>query len=390
MFIIDKPYVSGLLRETVIRNQNPVLKTADAQELLNGSHVNFIDEQAATEKIRSGKISTIYTSSENSIGWVSANLPFSDLPDKVDVFKNKARFRKLVSGLYPDFFFRMVDPEKLDEINYDELPHPFIIKPNVGFFSLGVHKVTSRENWEVVKQKIGEETERIKHTYPEEVLDTAKFIIEENISGEEFTVDAFYDEMGNPFVLGMMHHIFASEEDTSDRLYTTSPQIIRENLEPFRDFLEKLGKLAVLKNFPLHLEVRVDSNGRIMPIEGNPLRYGGWCTSAELTHYAFGFNPYEHVMEGRQPDWERILEHHAGNRFSIIILNNNSGIDARDVKSFDYEKLTGKLEKVLELRKVDARRFHIFGFVYAESRPDNFGELEYLLESDLREFLIKP
>lgn len=387
MLIIDKPYVSDLLRETIIRNQYPVLKTTGAQELLNGSPVNFVNEQAAVQKIRSGEIPTIYTSSENSIGWISKHLSFSDLPDKVDAFKNKARFRELVSGLYPDFFFQMVDPGKLDELNFNDLPHPFIIKPNVGFFSLGVHKVTSLDNWKAVKQKIGKETERIKHTYPEEVLDTAKFIIEENISGEEFTVDAFYDASGKPFVLGMMHHIFAGEEDTSDRLYTTSPQIIHENLTPFHDFLEKLGKLAGLKNFPLHLEVRVDTNGRIMPIEGNPLRYGGWCTSAELTHYAFGFNPYEYVMEGRQPDWDQILEKHSGNRFSIIILNNNSGIDAREVKSFDYKKLTGKLEKVLELRKVNAAKFHIFGFVYAETRPDNFSELEALLHSDLREFM---
>lgn len=388
MLIIDKPYVSDLLRETIVRNRYPVLKTRDATELLNGSPVNFIDEKTAIEKIRSGEFSTVYTSSENSIGWIAANLPFSDLPDQVDVFKNKARFRELVSGLYPDFFYKTIDPSALDELNYDELPHPFIIKPNVGFFSLGVHKVTSRQSWETIKQRIRQETGQIKNTYPQEVLDTARLIIEENISGEEFTVDAFYDETGKPYVLGMMHHIFAGEEDTSDRLYTTSPQIIRENLRPFRDFLEKLGKLAGLKNFPLHLEVRVDSNGRIMPIEGNPLRYGGWCTSAELTQYAFGFNPYEHVMEGRQPDWECILENHSGNRFSIIILNNNSGIEAREVKSFDYEKLTGKLENVLELRKVDARRFHIFGFVYAETRPDNFGELETLLHCDLREFMI--
>lgn len=387
MIIIDKPYVSGLLRDTIIRNQYPVLKTADAQELLNGTPVNFMEEKPALQKIKSGEIHTIYTSSENSLGWITRNLTFMDLPDQVDIFKNKARFRKLVSGLYPDFYYKIVDPAKLADLDYEDLPHPFIIKPNVGFFSLGVHKVASKSGWEEIKEKIKSEAELINNTYPEEVLDIAKFIIEANIEGEEFTVDAFFNQDGKPLILGIMHHIFAGEKDTSDRLYTTSPEIIRENLEPFMGFLQKLGELAGLKNFPVHLEIRLDSNGRIMPIEGNPLRYGGWCTSAELTHYAFGFNPYEYIMEGRQPDWDQILENHSGNRFSIIILNNNSGIDARKVKCFDYEKLTGKLEKVLELRKVDAAQFHIFGFVYAETRPDNFGELEALLYSDLREFV---
>ncbi len=387
MFIIDKPYASALLIETLRRNQFPVLKTEDAMVLLPREGINFIEVPEAIQKYRSGEVSTIYTSSENSIGWIAENLAFSDLPDKIDVFKNKARFRKLISKLYPDFYFKEVDPDNLDDLNFDDLPQPFIIKPNVGFFSLGVHKVSLEENWERVKTTIRKEAEIIKDTYPREVLDTAKFIIEENIEGEEYTVDAFYNANGEPAILGMMHHIFAGDEDTSDRLYTTSPQVIREHKASFLDFLTKLGNIVGLKNFPLHLEVRVDKAGNIMPIEGNPLRYGGWCTSAELTHYAFGFNPYEYVMLGKSPDWDQILENHSGNRFSIIILNNNSGMEASEVKSFDYEKLTAKFEKVLELRKVDARRFHIFGFVYVESKPDNFAELENLLHSDLREFI---
>lgn len=387
MLIIDKPYVSELLRETLLKNQFPVLKTRDAAELLPTEGIHFVSEKDAIEKYRRGEIKTIYTSSENSIGWIAKNLSFSALPEKIDAFKNKIKFRKLVSALYPDFYFREVDPDEIDNLDYHALPHPFIIKPNVGFFSLGVHKVNSKEAWEKAKIRIRKEAEIIKDTYPREVLDTAKFIIEENIEGEEYTVDAFYDELGEPVILGMMHHIFAGDEDTSDRLYTTSPKVIRENRAGFLDFLRKLGKLVGLKNFPLHLEVRVDESGNIMPIEGNPLRYGGWCTSAELTRYAFGFNPYEYVMKGKHPDWDNILKSHSGNSFSIIILNNNSGIDARNIRAFDYEKLTAKFEHVLELRKVDARQFHIFGFVYAETRPDNFAELEHLLHSDLRTFI---
>ena len=94
-------------------------------------------------------------------------------------------------------------------------------------------------------------------------------------------------------------------------------------------------------------------------------------------------------MLGKKPDWDKILKSHSGNSFSIIILNNNSGIEARKVKCFDYEKLTSKFEKVLELRKTDVTKFHIFGFVYAETRPDNLAELEQLLHSDLKEFIEK-
>ncbi|MBU3928667.1 MAG: ATP-grasp domain-containing protein [Bacteroidetes bacterium] len=389
MLIIDLPYVSDLLGHTLLTNQFPVLKTPDAVMLLPKEGIHFISEKEAIEKYKTGEIPTIYTSSENSIGWIAKNLSFSELPEKVELFKNKLKFRKLVSALYPDFYFREVDPDKIEDIDYGELPKPFIIKPNVGFFSLGVHQVSSPESWEKVKIKIREEAEVIKDTYPKEVLDTAKFIIEEIIEGEEYTIDAFYDKKGEPVILGMMHHLFSGEADTSDRLYTTSSKVLSENMDRFMDFLRQLGNLAGLKNFPIHLEVRVDDSGRIMPIEGNPLRYGGWCTSAELTHYAFGFNPYEYVMLDKKPDWKTILEHHSGNSFSIIILNNNSGIAAGKIARFDYEKLTGRLGKVLELRKADVVKFHVFGFVFAETTPDHFDELEQLLHADLREFIIQ-
>jgi hypothetical protein len=387
MMIVDKPYVSGLLKDTLLKNRFPVLKTPDAVGLLPHTGIHFLEESVAIEKIKSGQIKTIYTSSENSIGWIHQNLGFTGLPDKVEFFKNKIKFRQALSDLYPGFFFRAINLKDLDGLKTQDLPFPFIIKPGVGFFSLGVHRVNAPAEWQAIKQKIQQETEVIRNTYPREVLDISTFIIEEIIEGEEFTIDVFYNNSGNPVVLGMMHHIFAGHDDTSDRLYTTSPQIFRDNLEPFTEFLQALGERLDLRNFPLHIEVRVDTTGKIVPIEGNPLRYGGWCTSAELTHYAFGVNPYECVMNETLPNWDEILEAHSGNNFSIIILNNNSGIDAKNISSFNYQKLTSRLGKVIELRKTDVVRFHIFGFVFAETPPEKFSELEALLNSNLREFI---
>ena len=43
MFIIDKPYASALLIETLLRNQFPVLRTEDAVALLPREGINFIE-----------------------------------------------------------------------------------------------------------------------------------------------------------------------------------------------------------------------------------------------------------------------------------------------------------------------------------------------------------
>jgi len=100
-----------------------------------------------------------------------------------------------------------------------------------------------------------------------------------------------------------------------------------------------------------------------------------------------GLPGYQMLMENKAPDWPNILRNCTDDIFSIIILNNNTGYDATAIKSFDYEKLLTKVETPLELRKVDARQFHIYGFLYSRTRHNNYGELEYLLSSDLHEFI---
>ena len=387
LIIIDKPYVSELLKTTLERFQFPVLRNEASQGLLPLNGINFMEETEVVQHMKSNPESMIYTSSENSVGWIAENLDFSTLPKKVSIFKDKVKFRELLSKMYPDIFFKAVSLDELENLDVDALPMPFIIKPSVGFFSLGVFRVSDSKNWPGVRNKIRKEIDIVKDTYPTEVVDTEKFIIEEIIEGDEYTIDAYFDSKGKPVILGMMKHIFASAEDMSDRLYITSKQVILDNLQRFTGFLEKLGKLVNLKNFPLHMEVRVNQEGEIVPIEVNPLRFGGWCTSAELTHYAYGFNPYQMLMENKAPDWPLILSTCTNEIFSIIILNNNTGYDANEIGSFDYDKLLEQIERPLELRKVDARQFHIYGFLYARTRPDNFGELERMLHSDLNAFI---
>ncbi len=97
------------------------------------------------------------------------------------------------------------------------------------------------------------------------------------------------------------------QTDVRDRIYTTSKLIIEENLADFTDFAGKIGKLAQLKNFPVHIEVRRE-NGVLMPIEVNPMRFGGWCTTADISHLAYGFNPYLCYFLQEKPNWDEALK----------------------------------------------------------------------------------
>jgi len=347
----------------------------------------MISEERAIEMARTQDDLAIYTTSENAIGWLAKHLPFSELPEKIELFKDKVKFRAMTRSIFPDLYFREVRVDDLRELQLDTIPFPFIIKPSVGFFSMGVYKVAGPEEWQETVESIYTEIDAIKGLYPGEVLDTSSFIIEQCINGEEFAIDAYYNKDGGSVILSVFRHTFSSDTDVSDRVYTTSKEIVEENLEEFTAFVEKIGVLAGVRNFPVHIELRREEDGTLLPIEVNPMRFGGWCTTADMTCCAYGFNPYLYYYSQQQPDWPQLLQGKEGKLFSIIVLDNSTGKEGCEIVSFDYEKLLAGFEKVLELRKIDYSSYPVFGFVFVETREENFAELKTILDSDLSEFV---
>ena len=387
MFFADEPYISDFFKSTVKDNDIPVVGTDIIKELNLYSGTRVVGKSEVIDLAGKSKNPLIYTTSENAIGWISENLAFTDLPGKIELFKNKLKFRELTQSMFPNFFFKEVHVENLEKIKLNELPLPFIIKPTVGFFSMGVYKVSDSKEWITTIDLIKTEMEQIKDLYPAEVLDVSSFIIEQCIEGDEFAVDAYFNELGEPVILSILHHTFSSDTDVSDRVYTTSKNIIEENIEEFTEFVREIGQLAVVKNFPVHIELRRNKNGNILPIEVNPMRFGGWCTTADITFRAFGFNPYLYYYAQKKPDWTEHLKGKEGKLFSIIVLDNSTGVDAEKIRSFNYEKLLESFEKPMELRKIDFTKYPVFGFLFAETREDNFVELKRILDSDLTEFI---
>ncbi len=387
MILLDKPYVSEFLRNTLISNKIPVIDIENTRELLDNSGILFVSQTEAIDKIKQDENIMLYTNSENSIDWIETNLHFSHFPKNNALFKNKIVFRNILKSINPNYFYKGISFDEIDNLDISPLPFPFIIKPAVGFFSLGVNKVEKAEDWKSTKKKIKKQVEEIENIYPTTVLNSSEFIIEECIEGEEFAIDCYYNEKGEAVVLFIMQHWFASGSDVGDRIYYTSKKVIQKNLPSIQRFLEDLGELTNLKNYPIHVEVRIDENNKVMPIEVNPMRFGGWCTSAELANHAFGINTYEHLFNKTKPDWNEILKLKNHNITSIIILDNSVGHTYKNCEHFDYNKLLSEFEKPLELRKVDYSKFHIFGFLYCETAPENIEELDRILKSDLQEYL---
>jgi hypothetical protein len=387
MILLDKPYISEFLLNTLERNRIPVINNETVSEFAPDRSLMLLSTDEAINNFNGNDNCLLYTNSENSISWIEHNLKHTDLPGKIKLFKNKVLFRDLLSDLFPDYFYRAVAVDDLESLDIESFPLPFIVKPAIGFFSLGVYKVESADEWEMTVNAIKAEINLIKDLYPPEVLHTGEFIIEECIYGDEFAIDCYFNNDGKPVVLTIMKHIFSSGTDVNDRVYTTSKEIIENYIDPVTEFLFEIGKRAGLRNFPAHVEVRINEIGIVAPIEVNPLRFGGWCSTPDLAWHAFGINLYEYLFQQNEPDWSEILKAKDGVVFSNIVLNNSTGIEGKDVRKFDYEKLLSDFEKPLELRKADYSKFPLFGFLFCETRKQNLQELDRILMSDLNEYV---
>lgn len=387
LIVLDKPYISDFLINTLEKEQIPVINNAIAASFSETHKLNLISESAAVDYMKLTPRPLLYTNSENAINWIESHLNETDLPEKVRLFKNKVLFRELIRDMYPEYFFTSLKLEDFYKTDISSFKFPFIIKPAVGFFSLGVYKVNHAGEWHDTVDAIRNEIALIQNLYPVEVLQTENFIVEECIEGDEFAIDCYFNSEGKPIILNIMKHFFSSEKDVNDRVYVTSKEIIQQFLSPVNAFLNETGIRAGISNFPAHIEVRINAEGYVMPIEVNPLRFGGWCSTPDLAWYAFGINLYEFVTSQKQPDWKKILEGKEGKVYGNIVLNNSTGKPGNKIKNFDYSKLLQNFEKPLELRKTDYHKFPLFGFLFCETRANNMQEIEKILMSDLNEYI---
>ena len=141
-----------------------------------------------------------------------------------------------------------------------------------------------------------------------------------------------------------------------------------------------------IRNFPLHVEFRRDADGVLVPIEVNPLRFGGFCTTGDFAHYAWGFNSYELYMDGSAPDWEAVFRNREENEFGLVVLDNRTGIPGRSIESFDYGALLERFSRPLHLAKINWKALPLFGYLFIETAPSASAEQDWILATDLGEF----
>lgn len=385
MFIIEKPYASEFLINTIVQNdwavlENNAIKDADFEE----GAFDMIPSEIAKNYYLTQEYPFIYGNSEASISWVLENLPDSNLASYIKLFKNKSEFREFSKEFCPNFQFQTIEYAKLKEFSPEELKFPVIIKPAIGFLGYGLHRVGNTKEWQEVINTIEKEMRVIQIDHPKTIIDSFKFIIEEFIEGEEYAIDAYFDRNGEPVILNIYQHPSLGNE-INNRMYLMSTGIMIKYMAKFALLLRELSEKLNLRNFPIHAELKVTPDGEIIPIEINPMRFARWC-AADVTKYAWGINVYEHFYNQTMPDWNTILSNASNEVFYFSVIETPRDMDSKKIQGFQYDKFLYNYSNVLEVRRINFKEYPVFMVIFGSTKSKD--EVINILSQKIKDYVI--
>ncbi len=382
MIILEKPYVSDKLTQCAMEKNYPVLRNPMSEQMYGqGKKLNLCDDRSFVAAYR--KTGRIYSMSENALGWIAENIPDPELIEHIRLLKDKTAFRHLCSKMYPDFFFREIPIEELPHTHTEDFPFPIVLKPSVGFLSAGVYVIRNKEEWKQATDDIAEHFGQVSRSFPEFVVGTQRFLAESYIKGEEYAVDAYFDKEKMPVILNIFHHRFASESDTSDRLYCSSRKLYDQYGENFTHFLTEINKVLQLHDFPIHIEFRYDEK-RAVPIEINPLRFAGFCLNELQTHIS-GLHPVAAYLDNIHIEKEDMWKGKEKDTYSFLVLERPT--DAPAQAQFDESRFRRDFSDVLEIRKVSDPAVGVAATAFIRTDPAHEEEFERILHLDMHNYM---
>lgn len=383
MIFVSKPSVSTYLAKSIFELQIPVVLTEDVKIPLKPS-LKILSLEEIKRNPRMAYSSNMLTSSENALNALYNTIPHDERVMKSALFKDKARFRRAIANDFPDFKFKEVSIKSIDSVDASQLFYPLILKPSTGVSSIGVIRVDTSKEWKEAISFLKKELNSYSSNYTKSVVETENVIMEQYIDGVELAIDGYFARDGEPVVLNILQHVFADHQDTSDRIYFTRRSIVRKYLNRIQLFLEKFSNTFDLKNYPFHLEVRCAPDGRIVPIELNPLRFAGLGTT-EVAEFAYGINVYKHYFGATKPDWEKVLSNEDDSYFAFFCADVPTSHFKKEGLSILDRKFAGVFSELLEYRILDETETSTFAVLFF--RTDSESEIQSLLRMDMLQFM---
>lgn len=380
MVIIDEPYASDVLIEWLEESKEPILGNSFAKKISETHKLNLISDTEAIKRVNAGE--SVYTNSENALAWLLENTENENRNRSIELFKDKAAMRKKLASLSPEFFYQELTKDELADFSLADIKLPVVLKPAVGFCSMGVYVIENASDWDAALEDITKNEAIWNERYPQSVVDGKNYLLEGYLDGQEYAIDMYYDRDGKANILNILRHDFASTDDTSDRLYITNRDIVDKTYDRFMDWLNSVNGVIGARDFPVHVEIRMQDDA-IIPIEFNPLRFAG-LGGTDISYHGLGFRTYEAYLKETPIDLKKLYAKHPDDTYSMSLLNPSVNADLS--RPFDHDSLASRFSNVIGFCKFDANVTGSFGFLFLKTDRSTVDELDFILHSDLLEF----
>ena len=344
--------------------------TAMSGEELLGSDLTFSSEDK------------VYVPSETSLSIVMERMEDKSYVDGINKLKNKYFCREVLSSLYPEFYFAKASLSEIATL--DLQGKKVVIKPLKGFFGTGVRIAEPNCDLKKLAEGMKEEVQASAKFFPESILTQNEYIIEEYITGDEYAVDMFFDEAGNPEIMNIYFHPEPMIAEYFHLMYYTNKEIFDNYLETFTHFFNELNKIMKLKSFPIHAEFKLQ-DGIMVPIELNPMRYGGFGLS-DLTFNSFQHQPITAYFDNSPANWDAIWEIRKENNYAWILGYNGKDVDINELPP-NHDKFTAYLtanSSLIDYVKLDHKTNPVFALAYIYNKDLN--KLKELLNTEFNSF----
>jgi hypothetical protein len=296
---------------------------------------------------------------------------------QINSLKDKVACRQTLRVMYPDFYFKTIKLNELPTLVLDP-GKKYVVKPVRGYFGTGVREVEQGVDLNLLTEEIKQELQRNVEFFSESVLSVENIIIEEFIEGEEYAVDMFYSSTGKPVIVNLYHHPIPLKREYLDVIYYTGVEVFEKLYDSIMDFFVQLNRTLGVRSLPMHAEFKYDQ-GRLIPVELNPLRYGSDGLH-DLAYHAFGLNPFVCFANDIEPDWPTLWRDKRDKFYAFYFAYNGAGLNISSYRPH-LSKFYGLFSKILSDFPLDYHHYLGFRVVFLEE-----SSLERILELAQVEF----
>lgn len=345
------------------------LPETDGMKLVKDTDIQADTFQFSTED-------KICITSEASLDIVKNELTDSAKKRAIDYLKDKHKFREILREIYPEYQFRKI---KFEEIEHLTIYKKTVLKPLKGCFGTAVKIIDEHTDVKQIAQQVKQEVSKNASVLSESVLSHDDFILEDYIAGDEYAIDMFFDENGEPNIVNIYYHPMPEIDSYLHMIYYTSKAVFDKIYDHAITFFKKLNNILQVKNMVLHSEFKF--NETLFPIEINAMRYGGMGLG-NLVYHAVGVNPYAHFINGVSPDWKTIWEKNDESIFAFFIAYNGTNVNIHTQEP-DIEKLKNQFTEILCEQIFDYKTQLAFGIFCIKESSEN---IQQLLKIDFNDY----